>query len=348
MKRFLVKISVFLFPIILIHLLTYFFYTTDQGDLLRVGYVWDGLPKTKLIMDKHMQGKRNFARVLTDKLDKKYTVLTIGDSFSELDSFGYQNYLGEHKDLQILHIDQRIHNNDPFQFFSNLLNGDFFDSLNVQFVVLQSVERYITGRGLNLDTNKKMMVSALDSLTKKINGRTNIKDEYKFFSNRVLKFISLNFLYLFDDNAYYSEVYKTKLNGNYFTSSKKDLLFVYDDLNAVKMNNEMGNVVHLNNVLNDLNRKLNKRGIQLIFLPAPDKYDFYYEQLVSKAKYPKPLFFEHFNTLRKEYLIIDSKKVLTDSMFSSKDIYQYGDTHWSPNSSKFISEELYKVIKANE
>lgn len=347
MKKFLIKTGTFLLPIILMHLLTFLFYNNDNGDLLRVGYVWDGLPKNELIGDEHIRRQSNFQRVSNGILDKKYTVLTIGDSFSELDSFGYQNYLGEHKDLSILHIDQNIHNNNPFQIFSNLLNGDFFDSVNVNFVVLQSVERYIIGRAIKLDTNDKMTISELDSMGKEVYARKNNNIEYTFFSNKVLKFLGLNLLYLIDDNGFYSDVYKTKLNGHYFSSPKKDLLFVYDDLDGVKMNNNLKQVIHLNNTINELSYKLRKRGIQLIFLPAPDKYDFYYEQLVDKNKYPKPLFFDYFNALKKDYLYIDSKKVLTDSIFSTKDIYDFGDTHWSPKSSKLISDELYKTIITN-
>jgi len=84
------------------------------------------------------------------------------------------------------------------------------------------------------------------------------------------------------------------------------------------------------------------------YLPSPDKYDIYYDYIINKSKYPKPLFLEYLAEMQKNYLYVDSKKILSNSIKQKKDIYYYDDTHWSPFAAKIISDELSKLIKTGD
>ena len=113
----------------------------------------------------------------------------------------------------------------------------------------------------------------------------------------------------------------------------------------MKNNNEDHNIKRLNEVVNYISDRLKEKNITLIFLPSPDKYDFYYDYIKNKGEFTKPLFFEKLDTYKKNYIYIDSKKLLSYSI--DKDIYFFGDTHWSPIASKIIANQIINVIEDN-
>ncbi len=116
----------------------------------------------------------------------------------------------------------------------------------------------------------------------------------------------------------------------------------------MKINNDVESVFNLNKELNDLSNKLKEKGVKLIVLPSPDKYDFYYDNIVDYKEYPKPLFFDHLDKMPKDYLYVNSKQILRDEMKNKKDIYFYDDTHWSPWASQIIAKELAEIIASNK
>jgi hypothetical protein len=80
-------------------------------------------------------------------------------------------------------------------------------------------------------------------------------------------------------------------------------------------------------------------------LISPDKYDLYYDFVVDKKELPKPVFFDNFKPLKKEYIFIESKAILYNYVKKQKDLYYYDDTHWSPVASKIIANNIKKQIK---
>lgn len=347
MKKFLVKNILFLFPIVFLHIFTLIFYSTNKGDLLRLGYLVDISSNYRDAFNEEFKNNINFSKISETKKQNNYNILIIGDSFSGQKNFGYKNYLGNKPDINVLYFDRELHSN-PLQTLYSLLNGDFFDEKNIKYIILQSVERAFVKRIKNLDTTKILNYEALNKLVEE--KKTIKKENYsnKFLSDRVFKFPFYNLLYLFDDNAYFSSVYRTELNDNLFSVNNNELLFYYQDINALKTNNSMEEVSSLNDILNDLSNKLKDKGIKLIVLPSPDKYGLYYDYIVEKTKYPKPLLFEHLDKIEKKYLYVNSKKILTDAVRRKKDIYFYDDTHWSPWASKLISDEIYKLINSDD
>ena len=93
---------------------------------------------------------------------------------------------------------------------------------------------------------------------------------------------------------------------------------------------------------------LKERGVKLIGLPSTDKLDFYDDDIINKNQYPKPLFFETMRSLDKNYIYIDSKKILKENTSNIKDVYFYDDTHWSPVASKIIADKIKSEIENSE
>ncbi len=329
------------------HIFSSQFYSRNKGDLLRLGYIMDVFPDYRSIFSEEFKEVNNFSNI-SEIQETNCNTLIVGDSFSKQENIGYKDYLGEKAGVSLLYFDV-LYNNNPLQVLYSLVNGDFFDKNNIEYVILQSVERSFVRRIENLDTTKVLSCEMMSELISKAKVDKEEHFKYKFPPSEVIKLPIYNLFYLLDDNAFLSPVYRTELDsskiGSFFSVNESELLFFSDDLLAVADNNSKENVAVLNDILNDLSVVLRKKGIKLIVLPSPDKYDIYYDYILEKNKYPRPLFFEYLDKMEKEYLYINSKAILTDAVKRKKDIYFYDDTHWSPWASQMIAGEIYKLYK---
>ncbi|MCP4520091.1 MAG: hypothetical protein GY827_00070 [Cytophagales bacterium] len=346
MKHFIKKNIFFLLPIIILYVITKVFYNHEVGDLLRVGFIFNDGTYRNSIENRftEVSPKREYISKINLKQKQKFDVLTIGDSFSEQGKYDYNNYITKYDDISMIHFDRNLHpSTNPLQTLNNVINGNILDKLDVNFIILQSVERHIVRRTHKLDT---LQALSLDSLCSKIEKKTKSNnDQSIFFSDLILKAPLTSLMYAFYDNPHYSKTYKVKTATELFTDNSNELLFYKDDLGSIKINNDTLGILKLNTTLNQLHHKLLNKGIQLIILPSPDKYDAYYQFIMNKEKYPEPIFFKYFNTLPKEYHCIDTKKIINTLHKAHKDVYYYDDTHWSPITAEVIGNEIAKIIK---
>jgi len=349
MKKFVFKSLTFLSPVIILYIFTALFYQTGAGDLIRVGYIKFDLNYRK-VFSKEFEKGMHFTRLseCNDSISK-FDVLTIGDSFSEQDNYGYQNYLAENCGMDILHFDRFFQLNkmgNPFQILYGLLNGDLLNQIEIDYIILEATEKSIIFWGNNIDTTQIILYRDFVNLTKSKNNRINkLGNNHKFLSDRIIKFPLFNLLYILDDNAYISGAYRVKTTEQLFSVDRNELIFSSGDLEHIELNNNFESVINLNKVLNNLANKLKSKGIKLLVMPAPDKYDIYYDYIADKKRYKKPLFFNHMEKIQKEYLYINPKTILGDEISKKKkDIYFYDDTHWSPWASQLVANELAKII----
>ncbi len=354
MKKLLYKTSLFIVAFFLFFLLSFKYYTSEKGDLLRIGYIGDIQNyNSKEVFRNEMDRKINYTLFSQINLKKKnrFNVFTIGDSFSEQEMISYQNYLADDSAIKVLHYDRFLHDN-PLETLTGFLNGDILDSLKVDFIILQSVERQFVDRGIDfnknirIDNDSKQIINRIGQRKNKEIVDEKTKD--KFFRKATLLFPINAILYNFDDNAYSSKVYQVRTKENLFSTNDQGLMFLNDDYDILKINNDLNNIKTLNNELNKLSVRLKQRGMKLIVLPSPDKFDFYYDDIVNKSRYAKPLFFESMRSLDKNYIYIDSKKLLKEKTSGIKDVYFYDDTHWSPIATKIIADKIKAEIKISE
>lgn len=351
MKKFVWRVLLFLIPILFAFLYTELLFSTEKGDLLKVGYIADryDYDKNKLFKEEFHR-KKFFTSILELNLNKKnkYKILVIGDSFSGQGNFGYTNYLAELNPDSLLYFDRELHDN-PIQTLFDIANGDILDSLDLQYIVLQTVEREIPNRYI-VDKSKAITIDSLsitnDSRKSLVGKSSNQLD--KLFSDRMLRFILMNLGYIFNDNAFFSDTYIVKTKDTLFSVNNNNLLFYFVDLKSLNSNSNHKILEEVNNQFNILSAKLTKRGIKLIVLISPDKYGVYYDEIIGKEKYPEPQFFDLFAKFPKHYLFVNSKELLEKAIHQKTDIYFYDDTHWSPLASKIIAKEINKQIEEDE
>lgn len=353
MRKLILKTSIFVLPFFIIFILAQIFHEKEKGDLLRLSYIFDTKNYDRaVIFKKYFDRELIFSRVSNANLDtiNSYDFISIGDSFSNQVNSGYQNSMMYNSKIKLLDIDRDLYDS-PIKALLDLCNGGFFEKNKTKYVILQNVERKFVERGMYLPKTDKITVDSLKLLITEINKKSKSVNKEKkeskdqFFSKENLRFIMYNFNYLYDDNANVSQTYKTKTTQNFFKDANNELLFFKDDLTALKLNNNKKLIENLNVELNFLSDKLAKLNIKLIVLPAPDKYSVYYNYMVNKEKYEKPIFFDHFNTLKKRYIYINSKEILAKAIKKNNDVYFYDDTHWSPIASELIALEILRICK---
>jgi hypothetical protein len=352
MKKLIKKTSIFVIPFFLIYILAQIFHEKEKGDLLRLGYIFDtNNYDVKVFFKKYFDRTKQYKQVSEISLDTTNTFdfISIGDSFSTQGPVGYQNCMVHNTNIKLLDIDRDLYDS-PIQALHDLINGGFFEKNKTKYVILQNVERVFVERGKAIPkTNKFTIDSIKHVLINKSKEKSEKEQEKKpkdqFFSKEIIRFVMYNFNYLYDDNANVSQTYKVNTTKNLFSVSDHKLLFFEDDVKVLKSNNDKLLIENLNNELNALSGILTKMNIQLIVLPSPDKYDIYYDYIVKKEKYEKPIFFDYFNTLKKNYIYINSKDILSKAVKNQKDIYFYDDTHWSPIASELIASEILRICK---
>lgn len=344
MKKFIIKTSFFILPFMALHTLNINLYDQKEGDLVRLGYLYSNPTPKSSISNQYALAKRYTLLSEVDVQQKyHFDVITIGDSFSEQNNLGFKNFVS-HKDIEVLHIDRFISGSNPIQSLISLLNSDFFNHVNADYIVLQSVERHFNNRTKEIDFDLKI---GMDEIAHKINGYTKKVSRHggKFFSDAILKIPLTNIQYSFQEKPKYAKTYKfSSTRNDLFTNSPNDLLFYHDDINHLGIKNDSLNIVNSIEVIEWINEKAKQQDIKLIMLVSPDKYDLYFNYIKNNESLNKPLFFHFYDLAQKNYINVDSYKILNEKLESERDIYFYDDTHWSPKGAKMIADEIIDII----
>ena len=338
MKRFIIKSGCFVLPFVFSYVASCIFGSIEKGDLIRTGYLIDKTSSYRSVFENDFSRDICYMQLSDVTNQREFDILTIGDSFSQQKGYGYQNYLSKEENIKVLHYDEI---GNPMQILYNVVNGDILDRIKVKYVIIESVERHFTNR---IDHIDRVRFTNLEDFKKNDTYKTYTNTSSKLLPNSTVKFPLFNFMYLLNDRAFLSGVYQTNITKDFFSTGDKKLLFHIEDIAGLLSNNNEEKVSLLNEELNSLSLKLGEKGIKLIVLPCPDKYDIYYEYIENKKKYPEPLFFSHMSKQQKHYLYIDAKKIIKDALKDYRDIYFFDDTHWSPIASKLIAREIKKEI----
>ena len=98
--------------------------------------------------------------------------------------------------------------------------------------------------------------------------------------------------------------------------------------------------------MNALAAKLKAQGIQLLFMPAVSKYDLYRPDFVDDS-YPKDPFFDLLRAQSREYLLVDTKRILRAGVEAGElDVFYVDDTHWGPRASALVAAEIGRLVAA--
>ena len=347
MKHFVNKLLLFLLvciPIAITYYLPSIYIIPYQtGDLGRLGGIPFGAYDTIFhrVGFNYVQNIDNF-----DSLQNA-DIITIGDSFSQQNIEGYQNYLGH----SINHIvyNFRIQDGKPENTAYTLIKKGMIP--NCKILIVESIERAFIKSSSN-------DFQIIDNILDKQIRTTKISKIKNDGSEHISKFnqFSLTLQKL-------SKYYKTKLSlvknfqllqlkEEMFTSLKySKSLYLYNhketDDGDLRFQNISSEILTLarNNINTLINAALSN-NIKIIYLIPADKYDMYYDYIEDNP-YPRNPSFDYFKDYDTTVFINTKKLLLPFLQQGAKDIYRVNDTHWSPIAAKIVGEHIASIINNN-
>lgn len=324
------------------NLFTYQIFTpkdgTCIGDMGRMSYQIDLLHNREL---KYTLPKQHLYN--GNYKSQKVEILTVGDSFSNGGGAGsnpyYQDHLASELNMSVLNLVPYPPYNS-LETVIGLYNSGYLAKLKPKAIIVESVERIAPHR-----YSKKLDFNISD--VQAVPGAKYLELNYvpaSMVTTANYKIPKYMFMYNFKDNAK-KEVHRMSLNKDLFSVGNKEVLIFRDDIKNLNQFTQQ-NVAQINKNMNEVAKMLKKLNIKLFFMPAADKYDLYYDYITNN-KYPKNQFFDLIRPMKKDYYLIDTKKILAPLLKSGvKDVYWIDDTHWSSKASSAVSKDsIFDVLK---
>lgn len=338
MRRFLIKFLL-LFAIINCYFAWYALsvYPNLCGEMDRLGQIPFG-PNYANKLDSiyaHPNNKVFSVNIMVDDTISS-NIFTIGDSFSDQGVMGYQQFLGELLEKDIVNIYRS--GISPEGFFVELLNSNYFP--RDSWVIVESVERIMVERLRNLNLNATLSLPVFQEFSsEKGSGKMDLlqgalaklrimigyKNPIRQYSTSVDLFSHPNIhnkLFLFDSPW-----------DSYEFGKDGDFVFRYIDKDA--FSNAYNNLLEMKDLADS-------KGVKLIYLIAADKYEVYEPFIMEDHPYNPTL-----DKCPQEAWLINTKPVFQKYAFEGvKDIYRINDTHWSPIGAKIVAEEIVKRMNS--
>ena len=349
-KSYVIIFSLFAFIIFIYHFSVYTLYTSKVlnvqeplyvGDLVRLSYQVDfiDLKQTEnTLQKKHIEaGEYKSQRV---------DILTIGDSFSNGGGGGknafYQDYISSIYNYNVLNIRSLASagGRAPNSLLA-LEQSGILDEIKPKIIILSLGSRDIVRR-LSNKLNFEQDISKNTILNEM---KTMLPHELSKYQSKNISIVNTaNFKLPFYTLAYkfrpcIKSVCKLPINKELFSINDKNHILVYKQTIKDLHMNTKENIIKVNNNLNKISKLLAKKGIKFIFMPAVSKYDLY-SKFIKDNPFPKDILFEILKSLPKDYILINTKKILSSLLENGeKDIFYADDTHWSYKASKEIIEK---------
>lgn len=339
MKRFLVGSALFLLPILALIAYYQFFmhakfqHLSDIGDngLALTGFVSaDENYTTSLIKQFPEENEWRVLDYDKDSINKKTTILTIGDSFSQKRKGSYSNFLTYYTDhYNIVNYYRPI---NPFVIYWNLVNNS---SDIPPIIIVETVERFLVGRLLDMDlsnTSLSIIKNEDKKITKELDRRAKRMSDY--YRNLITL-------------EKYRPVKHEKLCKDMFSCKnlESDLYIYHED---ITITNSLEEIDIAAKKLDSLFIYAHEQGIQLFVLVAADRYDVY-QSLIIDNPYPPKTVLDEMSSRVKSPNFIDTKQLFMPHVKQGvKDIYWCMDTHWSPVGAKIVAKEIARRLDSVE
>ena len=303
----------------------------DTGDLGNLALIPFGLEYGQMISEHEMKDTLFIKVNHTEELRNIHVnVLTVGDSFSQQGSAGYQNYMSG-EGVTVANCRRSLYDS-PIQYASNILDWGLLDSTNIDVMVVEVVERDFA---LSIGNFKesKVEVPKPESTSDKEERNAN---EWSLL--RARDFL----LYRF---AGRSPVYVVDLKQDFFSSREpRKLYFYYVDINnGLTIDETLRPKVK--EVFDMLTRKAYERGIQLMLMVAVDKYDLYQDYITDNPYPPKQVnedVRDIFGDIPEVMLCKYCLQPLLEK--GEKDVFLFDNTHWSYKGSQAVGKELSRRV----
>ena len=300
-----------------------------QGDLGRLGKI-----PTRLFYerdsDKAVQ-KTLFSTIeYIDSIQSDtFDIMTCGDSFSQIDLYGYQNFMSIKGSRIINYFPNGPLRWNPFQSAIDLMNLGFIDSTKVKVLIIESVERALVHRLCDIDFTHVSLRE--DHRVKKHSDDNWSLSEVKIF---------LDFRLGLKGNE--NPVKHLKMNKQMFSGAKgQTLYFYYEDIVESGLYIPKDSYSRIRANVDSLYKKASEKGIKLFILVCPDKYDLY-QEYIKDNPYPRKTINEDFREIvgNRDDIIIGKEILLPYIKKGEKDMYYLDDTHWTYKSARIIADTL--------
>ncbi|OPX88310.1 MAG: hypothetical protein A4E52_01247 [Pelotomaculum sp. PtaB.Bin013] len=309
---------------------------TAFGDLARLSYLYRLGVRRKVVDTSDQNGYLN--KDYNDNLT--YPVLTVGDSFMLCNNDDERFSMLLQNKLNINCYNAAANGVlDPFSF----LQGDLMK--NAKVLVWESVERNINNDSFNIGK-----VDFYYSASKKKNeyeenwGKKNTSHKQLAVVNSSnIKFLVNNLSYNITGKPVLDKVDIVKLRNG------RDLMFFHDDLVSFNKTGDFEDICQPVAFISYINEQLKAKGITLIFLAVPDKFNAYYDEIVEEQKTKKdPHFIERLTSeLQKNNVIaINLIDPFRNEIREGRDVYYFDDTHWNGEGAEIaaglVAQEIIK------
>ena len=245
MKKFLVRLSYTVLPVWAILVVTVLYislYVSPRmsGDIGRLACIPFGFEYDQMLEQGAL--KDTFFMTINRPAELKRvhtTVLTIGDSFSQMGRIGYQNYMAQ-QGVHVVNMHLEPHNS-PLQEAYNILNRGLVDSTRVKVLIVENVERDFE---LNVQTFRAFTTQMTESEEMESDNAVAEPDESKSVeapkagSSTNWSVERARNLILFK-TGYQSPVFTATLSRDLFTcDAPRSLYFYHDDIEIKKQKNK--------------------------------------------------------------------------------------------------------------
>ena len=341
MKRFLIKLSYTMLPVFLLLFgltayLNLYIRPQATGDLGRLAFIIIGEDYGQRIEQHELKDTLfNKVRETEDLRNIHVNVLTIGDSFSQQEHAGYQNYMVQ-EGVTVANMRRDLYDN-PIQYAWNLLDAGVIDSTNIDVMVVEVGERDFSLR-INSFSTDKVEVGEPDLPDE--GGEENVWDIRQWSLLRTRDFLMYRY-------AGRNPVYEAELDRDFFTSNEPRRLYFYcaDILNGLTIDQPVR--PKIKEVFNLLTTKAHERGIAFFLMIPVDKYDIYQDFIVDNPyDHPKRVNEEVREILGDIPEVLLSKYSLQPLIDKGeKDVFLFDNSHWSYKASEVVGKELSRRIK---
>ena len=335
MKKFLIKISYTVLPVLLLLFgltayVTLYISPKATGDLGHLGLI--PFDCQDIAMDEVQEQLFMDIRQSGILQSIQADVLTVGDSFSKMGKTGYQNYLVI-KGLSVVNCFRDLYDN-PFQYAYNILDKGLIDSTNISVLVVQVGERDLVHRSETFDT-RKVDMNKLE--------QESLSDHNRRHANRWSLLRARDYLVY---RLYKSPVYQVILNKDFFNSKEpRHLYFCCEDVTKELSISGLSKS-KVRDVYDVLTQKAHERGVELLLMVPVDKYDLYQDYIVDNP-YPHP-----------KTIIEDAKDIFGNTPHvllckyllqpliekGEKDVFLFDDSHWSNKAAEVVGNELARRV----
>lgn len=266
-------------------------------------------------------------------------VVTIGDSFSQQNPNGFQNFLGDMLGHDITNIPFDFHKTSPEQGAADLLATGFFDNHpEVEWVIVETIERDLVDRWLAVEFDRARSNPPVKYRREEdAPAEGKVQESLGRYFRQGVDWIKLS------TGIADSPVCSVELSEECFTlAGKESRLYFYDqDLTRISASDdELAAVAGKISALRD---RFADKGIKMIFMPAPDKYELYQHLTVDNPYPARPLGASLSAALDTLDFVVNPLPELRRMLDNGdKDIYMADDTHWSAKGASAAAAMLHR------